>query len=497
MNGMPPVAKELLPARWRGLYVVALAGLLVRLAFASVADHAYNPDEVYQYLEQGHRLAFGYGIIPWEYRFGTRSWLIPALVAAPLAFCQQLHVDLPAVYIPLVKGIFCLLSESLIFGSYSIGRNLASERAGRVAAVFCAFWYELIYFAPRPLTDIVSTYCLLSALACVVQPRRRRQPLLFGFIAALSVATRLQFAPVIGFLVAIAAFRWDKRALLRCAAGFAGVVFLAGWLDRLTWGDWFVSYYNNVVFNVVHGVSLLFGKEEPSWYFDQLAGASGVLWAWSLPLALLYLRKLWIPLVCLGIVVLTHSALPHKEYRFIFPAVPLILVLTAAALTSFVDTVTLRGVNQRRLTATAVLLFGCVSVAGFFKLLPDEDTVYPGSPLYAVDDKLRAFQTLAKDDDLAGLFVATGGWFQHGGYYYLHRDVPVYFPFMHFQTMQEASDYVSHILCDSSAEVVPGFEPVSRIGTLEIRKRVTPCRSYPRLTSYSRHVFQAGIDDEY
>ncbi len=34
------------------------------------------PDEIFQTLEQGHRLAFGYGIIPWEFREGVRFYWI-------------------------------------------------------------------------------------------------------------------------------------------------------------------------------------------------------------------------------------------------------------------------------------------------------------------------------------------------------------------------------------------------------------------------------------
>ena len=34
-------------------------------------------DEIFQTLEQGHRLAFGYGLVPWEYQSGARSGSCP------------------------------------------------------------------------------------------------------------------------------------------------------------------------------------------------------------------------------------------------------------------------------------------------------------------------------------------------------------------------------------------------------------------------------------
>src|SRR3546814_14871069 len=54
-------------------YAVAVAGIMVlgivlRIA-ATWPMSMHHPDEVIQYLEQAHRLVFGYGVIPWEYRY--------------------------------------------------------------------------------------------------------------------------------------------------------------------------------------------------------------------------------------------------------------------------------------------------------------------------------------------------------------------------------------------------------------------------------------------
>src|SRR3546814_19543031 len=64
-------------------YAVAVAGIMVlgivlRIA-ATWPMSMHHPDEVIQYLEQAHRLVFGYGVITWEYRYGMRQWLLPLL----------------------------------------------------------------------------------------------------------------------------------------------------------------------------------------------------------------------------------------------------------------------------------------------------------------------------------------------------------------------------------------------------------------------------------
>src|SRR5580698_3158631 len=44
------------------------------------------PDEIYQSIEQAHRLVFGYGMVPWEFRDGARSWVFPGLLAGAIKF---------------------------------------------------------------------------------------------------------------------------------------------------------------------------------------------------------------------------------------------------------------------------------------------------------------------------------------------------------------------------------------------------------------------------
>src|SRR3954462_8377900 len=67
------------------LLVIAAVALAVRLAVAFAMPNQLWPDEIYQSLEQAHRVVFGRGIVPWEYRDGTRSWLFPGVLAGIMA----------------------------------------------------------------------------------------------------------------------------------------------------------------------------------------------------------------------------------------------------------------------------------------------------------------------------------------------------------------------------------------------------------------------------
>lgn len=117
---------------WLGIHVVAVIGLCIRVASVFAFDSIHHPDEIFQYSEQAHRLVFGYGYVPWEYRFGIRSWLVPGFIAIWLFLLKALQIDAPIAYVTIIKILFCILSTSLIYANYVIGKNLASEMAGRL-----------------------------------------------------------------------------------------------------------------------------------------------------------------------------------------------------------------------------------------------------------------------------------------------------------------------------------------------------------------------------
>src|SRR5215470_12372338 len=72
-------AQELLADRTL-LLLLALALLLRVVAIISFPS-LHHPDENFQLFEQAHRIAFGYRVVPWEFREGIRSPVLPYLLA--------------------------------------------------------------------------------------------------------------------------------------------------------------------------------------------------------------------------------------------------------------------------------------------------------------------------------------------------------------------------------------------------------------------------------
>ena len=89
--------------RWWRLPMIFWLVLAVGVALRIIAFNPYaahHPDESIQYLEQAHRLVFGYGVVPWEFRYFIRSWLIPLGLAGPMQVGEWIapgdHVPDPA-----------------------------------------------------------------------------------------------------------------------------------------------------------------------------------------------------------------------------------------------------------------------------------------------------------------------------------------------------------------------------------------------------------------
>ncbi|MBM4202487.1 MAG: hypothetical protein FJ189_14550, partial [Gammaproteobacteria bacterium] len=262
------------------LRLILVGGFAARAAVALVSENIPWPDELFQYLEQGHRIVFGYGYVPWDFRYAARSWLLPGFIAFWLWLCQLAQLDSPTFYVPFVKLVLCALSTTLIYSAYRAARNIAGETAGLVAALLVAGWYELIYFAHKPLTEAIATYALVAVLALVTERTpTTRQAVAAGWLAGLMTALRVQYAPCAVVLGVYALLRWPRSAWVRAAVG-AGVALLsAGAVDRLTWGTWFESYRVAFGLHAILNASAWFGTAPPLWHIGALTATSaGLIW---------------------------------------------------------------------------------------------------------------------------------------------------------------------------------------------------------------------------
>jgi len=412
------------------LAVAFLVRLLAILAFPGV----HHPDENFQLFEQGHRLAFGYGVVPWEFRDGIRSPVLPYILAAIFAVAEPL-VGGPEGYLIVARLLLAISSLAAVAAVYRMALRIGLTHA-LIAGIVAATWFELVYFAIRPLTEAVATTILLVALSLASVSEHemsRRRLVAIGFCIGLCLMLRIHLAP--GLMVLAI---WVGRHQLRgrwvpMMVGAIPPVLLFGAADWIVWGAPFQSYFEAVRVNLLEGkASIIFGTDPFYWYFQPIF----VHWAGALPIivALIVRRArasmLWVA-VSLTIIA-SHMLIPHKEYRFIVPALACLIVVAALGSADIVDQLR-RGLGESAIRTVPIIAVGlwiATSAALSFSL-------------GYLDQWLRhraateAFFGLAQEPQLCGLLFLSDGWSKSGGYAHLHRNVPLYAP---YDPQQEAKD---------------------------------------------------------
>ncbi len=445
---------------WRLLPLWLLVAFVLRAAVALAGDFLLHPDEIMQYLEPAHRLVFGNGVMFWEHYYGARSWFMPGLIAGVLWLCTLTGLDAPHVYIAVVKLFFCALSLLIPLGMYLFCRRHWSEHSARLALVLGVFWYELVAFAHKPMTEFVAAalVCALLAVMPLHAPSRDwRGWAAAGVLGALVVAVRFQYAPLIGVILLVGGYRAHTTGRLAMIGGGAAVLCAVGALDTMHWGVPFYSYWINMEANL--GLDKMRVGESPPWMMSwQLLLASGGLLAVAAVGVIGNVRRRGFVLGLLVLIVILHILPNHREYRFIFAAVPLWLMVFADVVAVASERLTPAGAWIRRAGAGVAVL---VSVAGLFNAIPSQNSIYRSfskesshfSFLRTRDPILQLYRRLSEDDAVRGLLDASRSYLTCGGYYYLHRAIPFYDRDVWDNVAGDSdpADYVSHIITRTSA----------------------------------------------
>ena len=463
---------------WKYLPLVLALAFAARAAVALSGDFVVHPDEIMQYLEPAHRLVFGNGVTYWEYFYGARSWLVPGVVAGVLLLFEAVGLGQPSWYVGGVKLLFCAISLAVPAGMYLFGQRHFGETAGRAALLAGAFWYELVGFAHKPMTEFVATAPLVALLALCARPslNNARTVWTAAFLAVLTAAIRLQYAPVALVLLGIVFLRTAKKLQLTLAAfGFA-VAF--GVFDAVTWdGGLFHSYVTNIRYNLIIGPTR--SGESPAYQFLLwlIVSTVGLILLCVAP-ALRRLRRYGFLLGLIALVLLLHSLQAHKEYRFIFAVIPLWLLIgsdLAARLAALGD-------GRRRLARLAAAGFAAVSLAGILNALPYQDRVYRAwsKETGAVgfvrnqDPIFPAYRYLAQAPGVSGVWQVDRVYFNLPGYYYLNRKIPFYAGVTGHDLKRNpemASSQVSHIVSTDPGFSVPGYSQEQKFGQVRILRR--------------------------
>ena len=304
--------------------LMALAVALRIAAFDPYATH--HPDETIQYLEQAHRIVFGYGVVPWEFRYFIRSWLIPLLMVPPMALGEAIDPG-GTLYLILPRAMVSLINLAPIVAAWFIGARHSRQHA-IVAMVVMAVWVECVYFSVHILSESMATSLFLAAAALLHNKARMRAIVAAGVLMGLAGLMRFQFAPAIALYAAMMAGR-DVRLWKGLLAGGLPVVALGAGIDvamGLTPYEWILTNYR---MNIGEGRMREIGGISHSHYLF----ATIHFWKWAALIIPVFVALAWKQhkaLIVMAVAnIAIHQLIGHKEYRYLWLSMQVLLLVAA------------------------------------------------------------------------------------------------------------------------------------------------------------------------
>ncbi|MBN8217309.1 MAG: hypothetical protein J0L75_11755 [Spirochaetes bacterium] len=317
----------------------ALVSLALIVLACVVSGGFLHPDEYFQTIEFA-ALKLGRtdpSALPWEYAARIRPWLQPALYVALAKGAMAAGIVNPFHQVLLFRlfGGLCLWLAILAL-MRSAKPLEASVRRWMVASLAC-LWY-LPYLAARTSSETLSASFLALGLCCLLPTTGKvdggapelppARFLLAGALLGVSFSFRYQaaFAALgVGLWVLFTARATPLTALARATllvAGFAGPLALSLPIDHWGYGSWSFPPWNYFYENIVAHRAAAFGTK-PFWYYFILLNRSA-----AAPLTVLLTAAFAIfavrfprhPFTWASVALfLCHSAVGHKELRFLFP----------------------------------------------------------------------------------------------------------------------------------------------------------------------------------
>lgn len=345
---------------WPNSRVLALL-MVFRWLNVALVQTSFVPDEYWQSLEVAHNMIFGYGHLTWEWQSGLRGYTYPAIFAALYKTLAVLRLDYPIMLIVGPRLLQATLSAMGDFCLYKTSCTLHGKNVGQWTLVLnLASWF-VFYNATRTLTNTMETvltsvglyffpwpkewlhdkkqklnrnprlYIAVVALACLIRPTAAVLwlPLCLWHISF----TEKPFVEHLGFvnffpfsLLVVILDTVRVAVVLFLPVGVIAIVFSL-LIDRLFYGQFVFVQKNFIEFNFIHDFGALYGTHPWHWYFSQ---GFPVVMATHIPCFIMGVkigfRKNGLLLLAVLWTLCIYSFTSHKEFRFIYPVVPICML---------------------------------------------------------------------------------------------------------------------------------------------------------------------------
>ncbi|KAJ8720607.1 hypothetical protein PYW08_006072 [Mythimna loreyi] len=364
---------------------VASVILFVRILSVFLVQTWYVPDEYWQTLEVAHKQAFGYGALTWEWQQGIRSYLYPSVVAALYSLLNITGLDYPEALVLLPRILQAVISAA---ADYSFYKWTGNRKWALFLILTSWFWF---YTSGRTLLQTLET--ALVAIALSLFPFKggklgyyEKENPKWIWLAVLSVFLRPTSAPLWLVLGAYNLFTTNQGRLRLAVRTYVPIALVAGGalvaLDSYFYGRLVVTPWEFFRFNVLHDVASFYGQHPWHWYLTQ--GIPAVLGINLLPVLWGITNVLRRPkenkiggllLAAAALHVALYSFVPHKEFRFVLPLLPIFMYLAQDVIVPWSRKATK---IQLYLLASTILVgnlvpaayFGVLHQAGALQVMP-------------------------------------------------------------------------------------------------------------------------------
>lgn len=381
----------LFPRPGKALGLILAIALLLRLVLAAQTT-VYHADEVWQYLEPAYGLVTGHWVRTWEFHEGIRGWFIPLLLAPSLALGHALSPTTQA-HIYLVRAFLGLLSLAVPLACFDLARPI-SRRHALVAAFVAAIWCEIFYFGIRTSGEGLALTVLFPAMALAQRLRQTPAPRMavaLGVLLAFGIVLRFQYMPAIAVIALWALSGSPRQVVAPLLAGSALGMAIGGAADLVGGQPPLLWIWRSIEINLTQGRSGQFGTAPPWWLVEQM----GLTWGWTalaiVPAFVVGARRYPAPVLAAVSIVALHSAIPHKEVRFILLAEAIVIFVAAVGSVDLLNRASRRArLDIKGRTARFTLALLCLVWAAMNAIV---GTTLPFAEAWQRGDKL--FTTLA------------------------------------------------------------------------------------------------------
>lgn len=230
--------------------------------------------------------------------------------------------------------------------------------------------------------------------------------------------------------------------MIGAVAGLA----VAGAIEGFWWGVPFRGHWNYLVMEFVHGASSFFRREPLIFYVKNYVLMYGGLIPVIAFLVVAGARRAPILLLTAVAVVVPFHFIGHKEYRFVVPAVPLLVLLMGLGAADLLMRTT--GVIRTR---TAALVIAGGLVAGIAISCGDYYRPY----WFQDRNHILAFRAIGSQPDACGVALVGIRWWHTPGLSGIMRDLPLYEAGRDERAMARLAPAANYVLTGPKAPVPP------------------------------------------